>query len=112
MPDLDNRLPGRMVLAFALHPITAPASCSRCNGAEAAVAQFMEFAPPEFTGDPTSSAAIAELFERFIVEQSRGIFHIGDFEAIGVRCLATRIAQHQEREDVATIAAALTDMPL
>jgi hypothetical protein len=107
MPDLDNRLPGRTVLAFALHPITAPALCSHCAGAEAAVAQLMEFAPPEFVGDPTSPAAIADLFERYVAEQAHGIFRMGDFEAIGLRCLAVRIARHQEREDVATIAVAL-----
>ncbi|MBA3822583.1 MAG: hypothetical protein H0X24_01610 [Ktedonobacterales bacterium] len=112
MPDLENRLPGRMVLAFALHPIPVPAACGRCVGVEPAVAHLMEFAPPPLIGDPSSPATIADLFERFVAEQARGIFRMGDFEPVGVQCLAARMARHQERADVATIAAALQSMAL
>ncbi len=112
MPDLENRLPGRMVLAFALHPLTAPEPCRRCAGAEGAVAQLLEFGPPEFHGDPSAPTVIAELFERFVAEQAQGIFRMGDFEPVGVQCLAQRMARHQERDDAATIAAVLDTMRL
>ncbi|MBA3822620.1 MAG: hypothetical protein H0X24_01795 [Ktedonobacterales bacterium] len=112
MPDLTNRLPGRMVLAFALHPLTASEPCRRCAGAEEAIAQLLDFGPPAFNGDPSAPTVIADLFERFVAEQAQGIFRMGDFEPVGVQCLAQRMARHQERDDVATILAALQGMTL
>ena len=112
MPDLENRLPGRMLLVFALYPLVALASCQWCQGAEPAVGQLTALFPPPFLGDPTSATDIAVLFEQFFVEQARGRFRLSGSEAMGVQCLATYIAKHQARDDQGTIATALAAMTL
>ena len=112
MTDLDNRLPGRMVLVFAVHPITAPTPCQRCQGAEPAVGQLMVILPPPFLGDPTSANDLAALYEQFVIEQAHGVFRLSAFAALGMQCLATFIANHQDREDEAVIATALAGMSL
>ena len=112
MSDLENRLPGRMVLTFALHPLATPIPCHQCQGAEPAVGQFLALFPPLFTGDPTSASDLASFFEEFIVEQARGVFRLSTFEALGIHCLAASIALHQDRKDTVAIATALAHMTL
>jgi len=112
MPDLENRLPGRMVLVFALHPITSPAQCQECQGGEPAIGQKIEIVPPPFTGDPDSPTDMDDLYERYVAEQHAGIFRLTEFVAVGAQCLAKRVAMHQQREDIAVIAHYFATEPL
>ena len=117
MADLSNRIPGRMVLVFLLQPLqrdsdSAVLSCELCEGHEPAIGHIIGFLPPEFSGDPTSATDMADHFEHLVAEQAQGRFRMTTSQAIGIACLASLIATHQQRDDEAVIAAALGEMPM
>ena len=100
MADIENRLPGRMLLVWVAKPLARQSLCVLC-GLEQAIAQWAQLLPPvapPMTADVHASDA---MYEAWLQEQLAGVVRVGGFEAIGPTCLAQPAAQYMLQPAIA-----------